>query len=73
MVLLAIYERIPDAEIDKTAEKVKADVAKWFAANPKRRVCNAQVWYNRVVKIRRAHAAKDIDAAAKAAKENREL
>jgi hypothetical protein len=69
MVMLALYKRISDEEIDKDAESVKADITKWFAANPKRRVCNAQVWYGQVVKVHRARVAKDIDAAALAAKD----
>lgn len=63
MGTIMVYKKIPREVMEKEAVTLKADLTKWFAANPKRRVCNAQVWYGRAVKIRKNTISADVDAA----------
>jgi hypothetical protein len=52
------------AEIAATVAKSIKQLGEWFKKNPKRKSCNA-LWYNKTIKVRRAHIAEDVKAAAK--------
>jgi hypothetical protein len=63
MTLFVFHQKMSQPELRKAADAAQADITKWFAANPKRRVCNAQLWYNRPYKIRKGHINYDIEVA----------
>lgn len=65
MTLFAFHKKMSPGELQAAADKTKPEIAAWFAANPKRRVCNAQLWYNKPYKIRRKTINEDLDAAVK--------
>lgn len=58
-----LYKKLPVKTIKREAVKAKKDIAAWFVANPKRRNCNAEVWYGQRVKIKRSTIDADVDAA----------
>lgn len=64
-MLITFHKRMTAKELDKAAKQCKVEVANWFATHPKRRVCNAQLWYGRVYKIKRTQIAEGIAAARK--------
>jgi hypothetical protein len=66
-----LYKRVPKAQILKDAKKAKVDIAAWFKNNPKRKVCNAEFWYGKRVKIKPNSIDADVDAAAQAAIDNK--
>ena len=45
------------------AKDVVKQSEEFFAANPKRKTATAQVWYGKVIKIRRNHIQEDVDKA----------
>ena len=65
--MIVIYKKHPEKTILKEAEKAKGKIAKWFKDNPKRKICNAAVWYDKTVTIKRNSIDADIDKAAKQA------
>lgn len=65
MSLFVFHQKLTARELDEAAAGAKRDIAAWYKANPKRRVCNAQFWYGRMYKIRKGHIEADIDAARK--------
>jgi hypothetical protein len=67
--VFAIYPRIPEKELREMAQEVVSKTEAFFANNPKRRVCRVQVWYGKVITIRRKHVQEDIDEAVKLALE----
>lgn len=67
MARLVVYKTIPNNTIKREGKKAVAGVEKWFADNPKRRVCNAKVWYGKRAKIRKGHVQEDMDKAVAAA------
>lgn len=64
--MLVVYKTIPAKEIRKDAREAIEKVNAWFASN-KKRICRAQLWYGKVVDVRRGHVEEDINTAAKAA------
>lgn len=67
MGTFVLYKTIPNSTIKREGEKAVAGIEKWFADNPKRRVCNAEVWYGKRAKIRKGHVQEDMDKAVEAA------
>lgn len=67
--MFIVYSKLSREELEKQAVTLKADLTKWFEANPKRRVCNAQVWYGKRVKIRKGKVSEDVDTAVEASAE----
>ena len=63
MAMLVVYHKIPADEIRADAAKAIVQIGEWFKTNPKRRVCNAQIWYGKTAKIRRKTVAEDITKA----------
>jgi hypothetical protein len=65
--MLVVYRKIPESEIRETAAKAIGEIGEWFKANPKRRVCNVELWYNKKVTVKPKTIAEQINAAAEAA------
>jgi len=61
--MIIVYARVTDDEIRSGAVQAIADIKAWFKANPKRRVCNADCWYGRRIKVRRDYVCEDVEAA----------
>ena len=40
-------------ELDKAVVETTKQLEDWFVANPKRRVCRAELWYGKQYKIKR--------------------
>lgn len=51
--MILVYERITAAELAKAVKETTQLIEDWFVANPKRRVCNAELWYGKRHKIKR--------------------
>ena len=64
---IIIYKKIPTKQIRKEAKKAIQDIENWFKKNPRRRVCNTETWYRKMIKVRKKHVVEDINAAADAA------
>ena len=62
--MIVLYQTIPASEIRKNVEESIPSIERWFQVNPKKKICNARVWYNRDIKIRRGHVRQDMEAAA---------
>jgi len=60
---IVIYQRTPAKQIRKEAKESIQKIEDWFKDNPKRRVCHAQTWYDRMTKVRRKHVTEDVNAA----------
>ena len=66
--MIAVYKTVPPDEIRKDAIEAIEKVNAFFAnASYRKRICRAQLWYGKVVKIRKGHVEADINAAADAA------
>lgn len=63
MALFVFHQKMTPAELRAAADQAQADITKWYTANPKRRVCNAELWYGKQYKIRKAHINYDIELA----------
>jgi hypothetical protein len=62
--MITVYKRLLSAtQIRKEAKKAIRDIAKWFEQNPKRRVCKAELWYGKIISIKRATIEKQIETA----------
>lgn len=48
-----LYMPIPNDELRKLAAETIPKVSAWFEANPKRRVCTAELWYGKRLKLKR--------------------
>ena len=70
MASIVVYGKISKEEILKSAEETIQDVQKWFEDNPKRRVCNIELWYGKRGKIKRKTIAEDINKFAEEAINN---
>jgi len=64
--MLVIYPTIPNKTIRKQAKETIAKITQWFKDNPKQRVCRAELWYGKVVSVKRKTVAEQINAAADA-------
>lgn len=63
--MIVIYEKLTKKELKESKDGAIARITEWFEKNPKRRVCDAQLWYGQRHKIRRGHVADDINAVVK--------
>ena len=61
---IVIYQTIPEETIRSDAKDTIEKITQWFKDNPKRKVCRAEVWYGRVVHVKRKTVAEQINAAA---------
>ena len=61
--MILIYKRLTKKQLNKLAKDVVKQSEEFFAANPKRKTATAQVWYGKVIKIRRNHIQEDVDKA----------
>lgn len=66
MTMFVLHQKMSPAELQAAADKTKPEIEAWFAKNPKRRVCNAQLWYDKVVKVHRGKVSAELDAAVQA-------
>lgn len=65
--MFVVYETVPAEKIRQTAKEIITQIADWFTANPKRRVCHAQLWYGRTVTIKRKTIEQQVNEAAEEA------
>jgi hypothetical protein len=56
-----IYEKMTEKAADEISDIAKTMIEKFFADNPKRRVCNARLWYDKTHKIKRANVDVQVD------------
>jgi len=50
--MILVYEKIPARTMRKEAKEGILQIAKWFAINPKKKTCMAQLFYGRMLKIK---------------------
>ncbi len=65
--MIVVYQKITDTEIRRDARNAVRQINKWFKQNPNRTDCKTEVWYGKMVVVRRGHVSEDIRAAADAA------
>jgi len=63
MTSFVVFKKIPVKEIRNGGKDLTKKCEEFFKNNPKRRVANVQVWYQKVVKIRKAQIKEDVAAA----------
>lgn len=51
--MIVIYSKLSPKEIKKIANKLIKDLPKWFENNPKRKICRVQLWYDKVINVRK--------------------
>ena len=65
-MLIGIYERFTKKQLEKHVAEAIKGVRKFFKDNPKRRVCTAELFYGKVMKLKPKTFEKQIrDEAAK--------
>lgn len=47
MGTIVIQQKLTKAEAKKACVEAIVKIGRWFTANPRRRVCHAQIWYVR--------------------------
>jgi hypothetical protein len=62
-MLITLHKRIPVKELRKMGKEVILQSEEFFKNNPRRKVAYAQVWYQRIIKIRKKYIKEDVDAA----------
>ena len=50
--MILVYNRLTKKELDESVEQTVQQIKEWFEKNPKRRVCNAELWYGKRVKLK---------------------
>lgn len=60
MAMITLYPRLSIEELDNIFEKTLKDITKWFAENPKRKVCRVGWIYGEIIKIRKNYIKQDI-------------
>lgn len=66
-MMFFIYEKISDEEIRVHAEKLVPEVEQWFKNHPKRKTCRVEVWYGKILILRRKDYKLKIEEAKEAA------
>lgn len=60
--MIVIYQKLSEEELRKSAQETIPQVESWFANNPKRRVCKAELWYGKRLSIKRKNVAEQVNA-----------
>lgn len=60
MASFMVYEKITKKQLTQTTKDTINGIKKWFADNPKRKICNAQWVYGEMFKVRRNHVEEDV-------------
>ena len=63
MASFIVYKPLSNKELKEMAEKAIKGITKFFKENPRRRICNVELWYGRQVKVRKNHIEEDIQKA----------
>lgn len=63
MGTIIIYKKLSDRVIKSEAKKALPQIKKWFENNPKRKDCNAEFFYGKMVTIRRTNIDEDFKKA----------
>lgn len=63
--MIVVYARVSEKKIRKGIPDVVKLITEWFANNPKKKICKAELWQGRLVPVRRTHIEKDIKKTAK--------
>ena len=50
--MLIAYARLTKEELAKSVEETVQQIKEWFEKNPKRRVCDAELWYGKRIKLK---------------------
>lgn len=59
--MIIVYKNVSKSVILKEAKSNIPLIEKWFADNPRRRVCYTQFWYGKMANVRRGHVKEDVD------------
>jgi len=59
--MILVYKTMTKKAAAKIAVEAKEGVKKFFEEHPERRVCNAQLWYQRTYTIKKANVDKQVD------------
>ena len=51
--MIALYQTVPDSQIKKDGQDLIKRIGDFFKTNPKRKICNVQVWYGRTLRIKK--------------------
>jgi len=66
--MILLYQKYTEPQFKEMQRTAKTNITKWFKDHPRRKVCKAEIFYGKVVPIRRDHIDEDIQAAADAAR-----
>lgn len=61
MATFIVYQKMTAEQADNVSAQAKQGIKKFFENNPKRRVCNADLWYRKRYKIKRNDVDSQID------------
>ena len=61
---IMVCQRVPDDHIRNQEEEMIPQIEEWFVANPKRKICKVQWFYNKSIDVRRGRVAEKIHSAA---------
>lgn len=62
--MIVVYKPMSTEQILESAQKAVYQIEEWFKANPKRRVCNVEIWYGKAYKIKRKNVTAQVTALA---------
>lgn len=51
--MLVVYKRLTEKQLRKDAKDAIKQITEWFAENPKRRVCRAELFYGKTISVKR--------------------
>jgi chaperone required for assembly of F1-ATPase len=60
MGLIIVYKRMTEKELRKAATEATTQILDWFEANPRRKICRAELMYGRHLKVTRGQVVHDI-------------
>ncbi len=64
--MLVIYKKPTKKDVKQDVKALKKGVRKFFEDNPKRKVCRAEVWFGKVLAVKKDNIDAAIDKAAAA-------
>jgi hypothetical protein len=65
--MIILYNKVSEKTIREEAKDTIERITEWFQAYPRRRVCRAELWYGKMVSVRKKHVEEDINKAAEEA------
>lgn len=63
--MFVVYQKLTKKQLADSVKETIPQLIKWFKDNPKRDTCQAEMWYGKVLTVRRDHVEEDVKEAAK--------